>query len=85
MDNKTDATTQAVIATEFQDTNLIIVAHRLQTIVGADKMLGLYTGRLVEIDSPQALLQREGTFKALIDGSGDREALYEMAKRAVQA
>jgi len=31
----------------------------------------------VEYDSPQALLQKKGGyFKMLVDGSGDRKALY---------
>ena len=40
----------------------------------------LDAGKLVEFDSPIALLQKEGgLLKALVDGSGDRDALYEMA------
>lgn len=78
MDNDTDAAIQEVIKTEFKDVTLIIVAHRLQTIMTADKILVLDAGRVVEFDSPQALLKKEGTFKSLVDGSGDRDLLYGM-------
>jgi len=79
VDYKTDAAIQEVIATEFSDMTLIIVAHRLQTIMTADKVLVLDAGKVVEFDTPSALLEKGGHFKALVDGSGDREALYKMA------
>ncbi|KAG8914835.1 hypothetical protein FRC00_010530 [Tulasnella sp. 408] len=41
VDYKTDAAIQEAIATEFNDMTLIIVAHRLQTIMNADKILSL--------------------------------------------
>ena len=40
----------------------------------------LDAGKLVEFDSPNNLLQKEGgMLKSLVDGSGDRDALYKMA------
>lgn len=81
VDYKTDTAIQEVIATEFEDMTLIIVAHRLQTIMTADKILVLDAGKVVEFDTPRALLAKDGTFKALVDGSGDKDLLYEMASR----
>jgi ABC-type multidrug transport system fused ATPase/permease subunit len=81
VDYETDTAIQNVIATEFNDVTLIIVAHRLQTIMTADKVLVLDAGRVVEFDSPKALLEKEGgAFKALVDNSGDKEKLYGLAK-----
>jgi len=59
---------------------LLTDAHRLQTIMDADKIMVLDTGRIVEFDSPLNLLQKAGEFKALVDGSGDKKALYAMAE-----
>ncbi|KAG8928379.1 hypothetical protein FRC02_006990 [Tulasnella sp. 418] len=82
VDYATDAAIQQVIATEFNDRTLIIVAHRLQTVMGSDKVLVLDAGKVIEFDTPANLLEKEGgSFKALVDGSGDREALYEIARR----
>lgn len=46
----------------------------------ADKILVLDAGKVVEFDSPKALLRKEGAFRTLVDGSGDRDALYGMVK-----
>lgn len=49
----------------------------------SDKILVLDAGTLVEFDSPQNLLAKESsTFKAMVDGSGDREALYSLTASA---
>ena len=38
----------------------------------------LDAGRIVEFDSPRKLLERDGLFKALVEESADRDALYSM-------
>ncbi|KAG8864750.1 hypothetical protein FRB96_003335 [Tulasnella sp. 330] len=80
VDYKTDIAIQEAILKEFNDATLIIIAHRLQTIMSANKILVLDGGNVVEFDSPVALLSKEGAFKAMVDGSSDREALYELIK-----
>ncbi|KAG8887722.1 hypothetical protein FRB98_009106 [Tulasnella sp. 332] len=78
VDYKIDTAIQDAIASEFEDTTLIIVAHRLHTIMSADKILVLDAGRMVEFDSPRALLKKESAFKALVDGSGDHKVLLNL-------
>ncbi|CAE7212544.1 unnamed protein product [Rhizoctonia solani] len=81
IDYNTDTAIQKSIRTELNDRTLIIVAHRLQTICDADKIMVLEAGKIIEFDSPAALLRKEsGAFKSLVDESGDRDALYAMAK-----
>ncbi|KAG8891799.1 hypothetical protein FRB99_003349, partial [Tulasnella sp. 403] len=80
VDYKTDAAIQEVISKEFNDVMLIIVAHPLQTIITADKIVVLDAGKVVQFDSPAALLKKGGMFKAFVDGSGDRQALNAMVR-----
>ncbi|KAH9166802.1 hypothetical protein EDB89DRAFT_2075433 [Lactarius sanguifluus] len=81
IDYKTDTIIQTSLRTELKgDVTLITVAHRLQTIIDADKVIVLDAGRIVEFDKPSELLKLEnGRFRSLVDKSGDRDLLYSMA------
>ncbi|KAJ7456632.1 hypothetical protein FB451DRAFT_1048362 [Mycena latifolia] len=81
IDYKTDTVIQASLRNELpKDVTVITVAHRLQTILDADKIMVLDAGRIVEFDTPKALLKnKHGMLRALVDESGDKHALYKMA------
>ncbi|KAG6891081.1 hypothetical protein C0995_014171 [Termitomyces sp. Mi166 len=81
-DYKTDSIIQTSLRKELRgDVTLITIAHRLQTIMDADKILVLDAGRIVEFDSPKELLKiPDGKLKALVDESGDKDLLYAMAE-----
>ncbi|KAJ7105184.1 hypothetical protein C8R44DRAFT_858596 [Mycena epipterygia] len=80
-DYKTDAIIQSFLRNELpKDTTLLTVAHRLSTIMDADKVMVLDAGSIVEFDSPKVLLEKtNGMFRALVDESPDRDVLYAMA------
>lgn len=83
VDHETDALVQNSLATVFSSCTIITVAHRLQTIMNADKIMVLDAGNLVEFDTPANLLKREDSaFKSLVDGSGDKEHLYSLVNPA---
>lgn len=64
---------------------MITVAHRLQTIMDADKILVLDAGNVAEFDAPWTLLNKKGSvLKRLVDDSGDGERLYAIAKCAAK-
>ncbi|OAX33730.1 P-loop containing nucleoside triphosphate hydrolase protein, partial [Rhizopogon vinicolor AM-OR11-026] len=80
IDYKTDSAIQSSLRNELHNVTQIIVAHRLQTIIDADKIMVLDAGKLVEFGSPWELLQNEkGMLRALVDESGDKDALYAAA------
>ncbi|KAJ3819299.1 hypothetical protein F5880DRAFT_1595008 [Lentinula raphanica] len=83
-DYRTDTIIQDSLRNELGgDITLITVAHRLQTIMDADKIMVLDAGRIVEFDSPKALLKiKDGRLRSLVDQSNDRDILYSMAEKA---
>jgi ATP-binding cassette, subfamily C (CFTR/MRP), member 1 len=70
VDAKTDQEVQATIRREFVDkgVSVITVAHRLDTVLGYDKIAVLGDGRLLEYGTPKELLQkRNGELRQLVD------------------
>lgn len=68
VDSETDKLMQQVIRTHFKDQTIIAIAHKLDTILDYDKIAFLEQGRVVEFDTPTALLSREGSaFKAMFE------------------
>lgn len=83
IDHETDNIIQNTLRRELgSDVTVITIAHRLQTIIDADRIMVLDAGRIAEFASPAELLAKpEGLFKALCDESGDKAHLYEVANR----
>jgi ATP-binding cassette, subfamily C (CFTR/MRP), member 1 len=68
LDHKHDRIIQKLIETEFQNTTVLTIAHKIQTVLNYDRILVLNNGELVEFDHPQNLLQNHNSvFKALVD------------------
>ncbi|KAI8099375.1 uncharacterized protein BX664DRAFT_321113 [Halteromyces radiatus] len=83
VDFETDAKIQHTIRQEFSDSTLICIAHRIRTIIDYDKVLVLDHGKLVENDSPYALLQNtNGVFRSMCEKSGELDILLEMAEKS---
>ncbi|XP_048236908.1 multidrug resistance-associated protein 1-like isoform X1 [Haliotis rufescens] len=56
VDMETDDLIQTTIKTEFRDSTVITIAHRLNTIMDYDRILVLDQGLVKEFDTPAALL-----------------------------
>ncbi|RSM15280.1 hypothetical protein CEP52_000842 [Fusarium oligoseptatum] len=66
VDTQTDARIQEVIRSEFSDCTIIMIAHRIDTLLDFDKVAVLDKGTLVEFGAPTELLADEaGAFTRL--------------------
>ncbi|GAA5955029.1 hypothetical protein JCM3765_003165 [Sporobolomyces pararoseus] len=74
VDFATDSRIQQTIRTEFKDKTLLIIAHRLRTVIDADKILVMDQGRVAEFDTPLNLFrQKDGIFHSMCQRSGITE------------
>ncbi|KAJ1902852.1 Transporter of the ATP-binding cassette (ABC), partial [Coemansia sp. IMI 209127] len=81
VDFDTDARIQTTIRTEFTESTLLCIAHRLRTIVDYDKVLVLDHGEVVEYDTPFNLLSKEdGLFRHMCLKSGEYDYLFTAAE-----
>ncbi|XP_027340342.1 ABC transporter C family member 12-like isoform X3 [Abrus precatorius] len=77
VDVRTDALIQKTIRKEFQSCTMLIIAHRLNTIIDCNRILFLDDGRVLEYSSPEELLQNEGTaFYKMVQSTGPENAQY---------
>ncbi|PVH62695.1 hypothetical protein PAHAL_3G373200 [Panicum hallii] len=61
IDNTTDAILQKTIRTEFKDSTVITVAHRIPTVMDCTMVLAMSDGKVVEYDKPMKLMETEGS------------------------
>ncbi|KAJ3271553.1 Multidrug resistance-associated protein 4 [Terramyces sp. JEL0728] len=83
IDGEADKMLQSVLRKTLQDTTIISIAHRLNTIADFDRVLVLDQGEMKEFDAPHVLLQNEESeFTRLVDSSGpsNAAAIREMAR-----
>jgi ABC-type multidrug transport system fused ATPase/permease subunit len=84
MDDDSDKSMQRVIKECFQDTTVISIAHRLDTIIEYDRVLVLERGQITDYDTPHALLMNpDSIFSQMAKASGTTqfEQLVQKAKK----
>ncbi|XP_070559572.1 ATP-binding cassette sub-family C member 8-like [Ptychodera flava] len=70
IDMQTDAILQEVVAMAFANRTVLTIAHRISTIMDSDMVLVLSEGRVMEYDTPENLLRKDGgIFASLVHGS----------------
>lgn len=62
LDNESEAAIQEAIAKLRGEMTIIIIAHRLTTVMNADKILVLDGGKIIEEGTPNELLKDEGSY-----------------------
>ncbi|KAJ5447697.1 hypothetical protein N7445_002518 [Penicillium cf. griseofulvum] len=68
LDPETDTKVQKVIRESFRDCTVIMVAHRIHSLLDFDQVDVLASGQLIEVGHPQELLNKAGgEFAKLLD------------------
>ncbi|XP_010051993.2 ABC transporter C family member 12 [Eucalyptus grandis] len=77
VDVRTDALVQKTIREEFTCCTMLIIAHRLNTIIDSDRVLVLDAGQVAEHDTPENLLSNEASaFSKMVQSTGSANAQY---------
>ncbi|KAK6081153.1 ABC transporter [Seiridium cupressi] len=73
IDPATDATIQRIIREGFPGRTIIMIAHRLESLVEFDTVMVLDSGRLVEIGPPRSLLNDSSSSFSALYRAGENE------------
>lgn len=77
VDVGTDAVIQKTIREEFKSCTMLVIAHRINTIIDCDRILVLDAGQVVEMDTPKQLLLNEySMFSGMVQSTGLANAQY---------
>ncbi|NWS51576.1 MRP6 protein, partial [Chunga burmeisteri] len=70
VDLETDLQIQSTLRTQFKDSTVLTIAHRINTIMDCDRILVLENGRIAEFDTLEHLIAQKGLFYRLMEESG---------------
>lgn len=70
LDPESETRVQEAIARLTQGKTVLVVAHRMRTVLGSDHVVVLDEGRVREEGSPRELLERKGLFARLCELQG---------------
>jgi ATP-binding cassette, subfamily B, bacterial len=68
LDNTNEETIQKNINEEFKDKTMIIIAHRLSTLINTDRIIVLDKGDIIQQGSFNHLAKQKGLFKQFLEG-----------------
>lgn len=67
VDAKTDYQIRLALKKERGDSTLILISHRITTLMGADQIMVLNHGKIEEIGTHEELIEREGIYRKIYE------------------
>ncbi|KZC10716.1 Multidrug resistance-associated protein 5, partial [Dufourea novaeangliae] len=72
VDPETEVAVQTTIQNEFSNCTVLIIAHRLKTVVSCDRIIVMQNGQIIEFDGPSTLLSNPDSEFAKMMASADK-------------
>ncbi len=66
LDAENESKVQSALSELIKDKTVLIIAHRMRTVSGADKIVVIKDGKIAEIGSPDALKKQQGIFASMV-------------------
>ena len=74
-DSATDELIQATIREVFKNCTIVTVAHRINTVIDANRILVMDAGEAKEFDTPKRLLaNNDSLFSSMVDAYGEEQS-----------
>ena len=67
VDAQTDAKIRQALNSQLKDATVILIAHRVTTLMRADKIMVLDKGRIAEMGSHEELMEKGGIYRKIYD------------------
>lgn len=66
LDVENETLIQSALSRLIADKTVLVIAHRMRTVAGADQIVVLADGTVAEKGSPEALMQRDGLYAHMV-------------------
>lgn len=67
LDVENETAVQKALSGLVQNKTVLIIAHRMRTVMGADKVVVLENGKVAEMGKPEELMKKNGIFRHMVD------------------
>ena len=67
LDVENESAVQAALSQLLRDKTVLIIAHRMRTVAGADKVVVLENGRVAQQGTPAELLAQGGLYRRMVE------------------
>ena len=72
LDAENESKIQSALGELVKNKTVLIIAHRMRTVLGADKIVVIKDGMIVETGSPQVLKEKKGIFATMLTAQYER-------------
>jgi ABC-type multidrug transport system fused ATPase/permease subunit len=62
IDIKTEESIQKAVEEEFENSTMLIIAHRIQTVLHCDRIIVLRDGKIEEMGVVKEMIRKEGSY-----------------------
>ena len=77
LDSENERYIQKALKEQSQNRTTLVVAHRLSTIMAADKLIVINQGRVMQVGSHERLIKEEGFYRNLVAAQFDKSGVLK--------
>ncbi|MDR2065653.1 MAG: ABC transporter ATP-binding protein, partial [Prevotellaceae bacterium] len=78
LDVENETRIQAGLSALIRNKTVLVIAHRMRTVAGADKIVVLDNGAVAESGSPEELLAAKGIFAGMIERQSVKSRMFNI-------